>query len=83
MPIKERLVDLDRKALGKGYDARDSRSVPGWVRAVLFLAPVLCGVAVMVAYLINHAAGVGVLIGQVSLIPVAIAARFTQKAPAR
>lgn len=81
MPIRERLVALDRKTIGAAYDAEIAPAAR-WVKVVAALSPVLAGGTAFVAFSIDRGAGVGVLIGVLATLPIALVARESARAMA-
>ena len=76
MGMRQRLVALDRAAIGRAYDAPTS-TVP---RRVTWLAagyPVLTGGVTAAAFAQSKPAGVGVLVGPVLALPLAYLAKLT------
>lgn len=72
--IRERLALLDQKALGADTPSSDGPR-PRWLTWVSALIPVLTGAAAAVAFFIDRGAGVGVLVGLVLALPIALVAR--------
>lgn len=76
--IKDRLVALDSRMLGGAKEA-ERQPAPRWVTVVAALAPVLAGGTAAVAYFVDHAAGVGVIIGLLFAVPIAAVVRASAR----
>lgn len=75
MTLRDRLAALDRKVVGNA----PTKSRPWWFVAVLVLFPAATGAATTVAYNSSPTAAVGVFVGLLLTVPLAVAVRAASR----
>lgn len=83
MAIRDRLVALDRKLLGGANDPAVPHVTARWATWLAALMPVLIGGVTFTASLIDLGAAVGILIGSLLTLPLALVARASGRVPSR
>ena len=75
--LKQQLIALDRRVIGRSYDAHDATSY--WMTGAAAAYPIVTGAAAAAAFAQSQAAGVGVLLGLLLAMPLAALARLTSR----